>query len=58
MDGGEQLGRRLLFLDSVSTVDEDEETYQLYDPVSPRISTYITKSNSHMCRRNVPNFII
>jgi len=47
MDGGEQLGTRLFFLDGVSTVDEDEETYQLYDPVfpSPRISTYNTKNN-------------
>jgi len=42
MDGGEQLGRRLFFLDSVSTVEEHEETYQSYDPVSPRISTYST----------------
>jgi len=48
MDGGEQLGKHLFFLDSVSTVDEDEETYQLYDPVCPRISTYNTNSNSHV----------
>ena len=57
MDGGEQLGRHLFLLDGVSTVDEDEETYQLHDPVSSRISTYGTKRNSHICRSNVPNFI-
>lgn len=46
MEGGEQLGR---FLDVGATVDEDEETSQLNDPSSPRMSTYNNNRNSPIC---------
>ena len=46
MEGGEQLGR---FLDGGATVDEDEETSQLNDPSSPRMSTYNNNRNSPIC---------